>query len=122
MRVDVIMPQLGETVAEGTVTNWYKQVGDPIGEQENLFDVETDKVATEIPSPAAGVVEAALGWASFSDGRFDPAIGASSELWDVVNRHEPPDVSAVHRLAARGFWRHVDIDAQGRGARVHARA
>ena len=42
--MDVIMPQLGETVAEGTVTNWYKQVGDPIGEQENLFDVETDKV------------------------------------------------------------------------------
>ncbi len=50
------MPQLGETVAEGTVTKWYKKVGDAVKADETLFDVETDKVSTEIPSPVAGVV------------------------------------------------------------------
>lgn len=50
------MPQLGETVAEGTVTKWYKKVGDSVKADETLFDVETDKVSTEIPSPVAGVV------------------------------------------------------------------
>lgn len=54
--MDVIMPQLGETVAEGTVTKWYKKVGDTIKADETLFDVETDKVSTEIPSPVAGIV------------------------------------------------------------------
>lgn len=50
------MPQLGETVTEGVVTKWYKKVGDTIKADETLFDVETDKVSTEIPSPVAGVV------------------------------------------------------------------
>ena len=54
--MDVVMPQLGETVAEGTVTKWHKQVGDAIKADEALFDVETDKVSTEIPAPVAGVV------------------------------------------------------------------
>ena len=54
--MDVLMPQLGETVAEGTVTQWYKNVGDSVSENESLFDVETDKVSTEIPAPAAGVL------------------------------------------------------------------
>ncbi len=54
--MDIIMPQLGETVAEGVVTKWYKKVGDTIKADETLFDVETDKVSTEIPSPVAGVV------------------------------------------------------------------
>ena len=54
--MDVIMPQLGETVAEGVVTRWYKKVGDAVTADEMLFDVETDKVSTEIPAPASGVV------------------------------------------------------------------
>ena len=54
------MPQLGETVAEGVVTKWYKKVGDSVKADEVLFDVETDKVSTEIPSPASGVVAAIL--------------------------------------------------------------
>jgi len=54
--MDVIMPQLGETVAEGTVTKWHKKVGDAIKADEALFDVETDKVSTEVPAPVAGVV------------------------------------------------------------------
>jgi 2-oxoglutarate dehydrogenase E2 component (dihydrolipoamide succinyltransferase) len=54
--MDVIMPQLGETVAEGVVTKWYKKVGDAVKADETLFDVETDKVSTEIPAPVAGVL------------------------------------------------------------------
>ena len=54
--MDVVMPQLGETVTEGTVTKWYKKVGDAIRADEALFDVETDKVSTEIPAPASGTL------------------------------------------------------------------
>ena len=54
--MNVIMPQLGETVAEGVVTKWYKKVGDTVKADETLFDVETDKVSTEIPAPVSGIV------------------------------------------------------------------
>ncbi len=57
----------------------------------------------------AMVVRRALDWASASNGRFDPAIGEVSELWDVLHRHEPPPESRVERLAARHFWRKVDV-------------
>jgi len=50
------MPQLGETVTEGTITRWMKQVGDTIAEDEVLFEVSTDKVDSEVPSPVAGVL------------------------------------------------------------------
>src|SRR6478752_5352966 len=53
---DVTMPQLGETVTEGTITKWFKQVGDEVAEDEVLFEVSTDKVDSEVPSPAAGFV------------------------------------------------------------------
>src|SRR5688572_2311758 len=53
---DVTLPQLGETVTEGTITQWFKQVGDSVAADEPLFEVSTDKVDTEVPSPIAGVV------------------------------------------------------------------
>jgi len=53
---DVTLPQLGETVTEGTITRWFKKVGDTIAADEPLFEVSTDKVDTEVPSPVAGVV------------------------------------------------------------------
>lgn len=56
MPARVIMPQLGESVVEGTVTRWLKQVGERVDELEALLEVNTDKVDTEIPSPASGVV------------------------------------------------------------------
>jgi len=58
--MEVIMPQLGETVTEGTVINWYKKVGDAIKADEPLFDVETDKVTTEVPATANGVLSKIL--------------------------------------------------------------
>jgi pyruvate dehydrogenase E2 component (dihydrolipoamide acetyltransferase) len=53
---DVTLPQLGETVTEGTITKWFKAVGDAVALDEPLFEVSTDKVDTEVPSPIAGTV------------------------------------------------------------------
>lgn len=53
---EVSLPQLGETVTEGTITRWFKQVGDTVAADEPLFEVSTDKVDTEVPSPVSGVV------------------------------------------------------------------
>jgi len=56
MATEVVMPQMGESIAEGTITKWMKQVGDPVARDEALLEISTDKVDTEIPSPAAGVL------------------------------------------------------------------
>ena len=56
MPTDVVMPQMGESVAEGTVVRWIKRVGDKVDRDEPLFEISTDKVDAEIPSPAAGVL------------------------------------------------------------------
>ncbi|MFN8717011.1 MAG: dihydrolipoamide acetyltransferase family protein [Gemmatimonadaceae bacterium] len=55
-RVDVIMPQMGESIAEGTVSRWLKKVGDAVKRDEPIFEISTDKVDAEIPSPSAGVL------------------------------------------------------------------
>ncbi|MTE24103.1 2-oxoglutarate dehydrogenase, E2 component, dihydrolipoamide succinyltransferase [Microbacterium sp. ZXX196] len=60
MSTSVVLPALGESVTEGTVTRWLKQVGDTVAVDEPLLEVSTDKVDTEIPSPVAGVLEAIL--------------------------------------------------------------
>jgi pyruvate dehydrogenase E2 component (dihydrolipoamide acetyltransferase) len=54
--MDVMMPQLGETVAEGKITQWFKSAGDPIKPGDNLFEIETDKVSMEVPSTTTGVL------------------------------------------------------------------
>ena len=55
---DVVMPQMGESIAEGTIVRWLKKVGDPVDRDEPLFEISTDKVDAEIPAPAAGVLTA----------------------------------------------------------------
>src|SRR5881628_1607927 len=56
MPVDVIMPQMGESIQEGTLVKWLKKPGDKVARDEPLFEISTDKVDAEIPSPAAGVL------------------------------------------------------------------
>ena len=56
MSTEVVMPQMGESIAEGTITRWLKKVGDRVERDEPLFEISTDKVDAEIPSPAAGVL------------------------------------------------------------------
>lgn len=57
---DVLMPQMGESIAEGTIVRWIKKVGDSVDRDEPLFEISTDKVDAEIPSPAAGVLTSIL--------------------------------------------------------------
>jgi 2-oxoglutarate dehydrogenase E2 component (dihydrolipoamide succinyltransferase) len=59
-QIDVVMPQMGVSVSEGTITKWLKQPGETIGQDEPLLEISTDKVDTEVPSPGAGVVQEIL--------------------------------------------------------------
>src|ERR1700704_3305604 len=54
--IDVVMPQMGESIVEGTLTKWLKKPGERVEQDEPLFEISTDKVDTEIPSPAAGTL------------------------------------------------------------------
>ena len=56
MSTNVVMPQMGESIAEGTIVRWIKKVGDTVDRDEPLFEISTDKVDAEIPSPVAGVL------------------------------------------------------------------
>src|SRR5262245_34087691 len=56
MPTDVTMPQMGESIFEGTITKWLKKPGDKVQRDEPLFEISTDKVDAEIPAPAAGVL------------------------------------------------------------------
>ncbi len=76
-RVDVIMPQMGESITEGTVSRWLKNVGDAVKRDEPLFEISTDKVDAEIPSPSAGVLVEVL-----------VAEGQTVEIQTVVARLE----------------------------------
>ena len=58
--VDVVMPQMGVSVSEGTITKWLKKVGDPVEADESLLEISTDKVDTEVPSPGSGVLQEIL--------------------------------------------------------------
>src|SRR3712207_2537801 len=58
--VDVVMPQMGVSVSEGTITKWLKQEGEEIQADEPLLEISTDKVDTEVPSPGSGVVQQIL--------------------------------------------------------------
>ncbi len=57
MSYEIVVPTLGESVVEATVAKWFKQVGDSVSTDEPLFEVSTDKVDTEVPSPISGVVQ-----------------------------------------------------------------
>ena len=54
--IDVVMPQMGVSVSEGTITKWLKQEGDQVAADESILEISTDKVDTEVPSPGAGVL------------------------------------------------------------------
>ena len=58
--IDVVMPQMGESIVEGTLTKWLKKAGDKVEQDEPLFEISTDKVDTEIPAPTAGTLSEVL--------------------------------------------------------------
>src|SRR5713101_4697170 len=95
MPVDVLMPQMGESIFEGTITKWLKKPGDKVERDEPLFEISTDKVDAEIPAPSAGVlreikvnegqtvpiqtVVAVIDAAGAADVAASPAPGASKQ-------------------------------------------
>ncbi len=83
-KVDVIMPQMGESIAEGTLTKWLKQIGDSVERDEDLFEISTDKVDADIPSPASGTLVEIL-----------VQEGATVEVNSIVARIETEAGAAV---------------------------
>ncbi len=96
MSTPVVMPQMGESIAEGTIVRWIKKVGDSVDRDEPLFEISTDKVDAEIPSPAAGVLTAI----QVKEGETVPVnsvvatIGTAGEVARVRRVHR---VRKVHR-------------------------
>jgi 2-oxoglutarate dehydrogenase E2 component (dihydrolipoamide succinyltransferase) len=102
MATEVVMPQMGESIAEGTITRWMKKVGERVERDENLFEISTDKVDAEIPSPAAGTlieikaqegetVEVGSVVALIGEASEQPAAGATASATATAT---PPQASA----------------------------
>ena len=105
MSTEVVMPQMGESIAEGTITKWLKQVGDRVERDEPLFEISTDKVDAEIPSPAAGTlteirfkegetVEINTTVAVLDGGAAGAAKESAPTTEDAVAKTEPPKETA----------------------------
>src|SRR3989449_4023814 len=96
MAIDVVMPQMGESIAEGTIVRWIKKVGEKVDRDEPLFEISTDKVDAEIPSPAAGVVSEIR----VKEGETVPVnsvvavIGAAGEAKPAAEPKTPPAPAA----------------------------
>ncbi|MDE0175868.1 MAG: dihydrolipoamide acetyltransferase family protein [Defluviicoccus sp.] len=143
--MDVVMPQLGETVTEGTVTAWHKAAGDSVKADETLFEVSTDKVDTEVPAPADGVLSeilveagttvpvgtrlAVIGGAGETAGAPEPAatvpdgtaVTSRSIPLDSVPRRDSagrPLSPAVRRLIAEHGLDPAAISGTGRDGRI----
>src|SRR6185437_5088366 len=92
---DVVMPQMGESIVEGTLTRWLKQTGERVERDEPLFEISTDKVDTEIPSPVAGtlgeilVQEGATVGINTIVGRIDEGGGAASAAGPAATAAAP---------------------------------
>ncbi len=97
------MPQLGETVAEGKITQWFKSAGDPIAPGDNLFEIETDKVSMEVPSTATGV----LAEIRVPAGTVAPVGAVVAVISDGeasrVNRDDPAGDSGLHPRVGPGL-------------------
>src|SRR6201985_2885749 len=86
--MNVLMPQLGETVAEGKITKWFKNAGDAVKPGDNLFEIETDKVSMEVPATSAGTlteIRVAAGEGAPVGAVVAIVAGAACEA-----RHSPP--------------------------------
>ncbi len=115
MATAVVMPQMGESIAEGTIVRWIKKVGDAVDRDEPLFEISTDKVDAEIPSPAAGV----LTEIKVREGETVPVnavVGTIGAEGDVAAA-APPSAAAGRRPpegAADGRAEAVGLDAVAR--------
>ncbi|GHA65204.1 dihydrolipoyllysine-residue succinyltransferase component of 2-oxoglutarate dehydrogenase complex [Formosimonas limnophila] len=90
--IDVVVPQLSESVAEATLLTWHKKIGEPVARDENLIDVETDKVVLELPAPAAGVIVELIA--------VDGATVTSGQLIAKIDTEATAGASAPAAVAA----------------------
>ncbi len=91
--IDVVMPQMGESIVEGTLTKWLKKAGEHVERDEPLFEISTDKVDTEIPSPAAGVLAKIL----VEEGKtvaIGTAVGSIDEAGSAAAAEKPAETPA----------------------------
>jgi pyruvate dehydrogenase E2 component (dihydrolipoamide acetyltransferase) len=95
--MDVLMPQLGETVAEGKITKWFKAAGEPVKPGDNLFEIETDKVSMEVPSTTTGV----LSEIRVSAGAVAPVGAVVAVIADGAGAPGPSAVSAANAPPAQ---------------------
>src|SRR3954464_6963937 len=111
--MDVLMPQLGETVAEGKITQWFKSAGDAIKPGDNLFEIETDKVSMEVPSTSAGVlaeirvaagevapVGAVVAVIADGAGASAPSAGKTAPVTPAPIKQSPPPVATTSSPAS----------------------
>src|SRR5690349_9209533 len=102
MATDVVMPQMGESIAEGTITKWLVKPGETVERDQPLFEISTDKVDAEIPSPAAGVLLEVL----FAEGSVVPVnrlvarIGEAGEKGGAAPAAAPAPTLAPAPAAA----------------------
>jgi pyruvate dehydrogenase E2 component (dihydrolipoamide acetyltransferase) len=89
---DVVMPQMGESIVEGTLTKWLKKPGEHVERDEPLFEISTDKVDTEIPSPAAGTLSEVL----VEEGK---TVGINTVVARIDEGAGPPSAAAARRRA-----------------------
>ncbi|HUX23695.1 MAG TPA: 2-oxoglutarate dehydrogenase complex dihydrolipoyllysine-residue succinyltransferase [Burkholderiales bacterium] len=105
MLVEVKVPQLSESVAEATLLSWHKKVGDAVARDENLIDVETDKVVLELPAPAAGVIKQIVkaDGVTVVSGEviavIDTAADSAAAVAKAAERPAPPVEQAAKQLA-----------------------
>ena len=94
--MDILMPQLGETVAEGKITVWFKSVGDAVKPGENLFEIETDKTSMEVPATSAGVLARSMS----RPARSAPVGAVVAVVADAAGGASPPHPAPVRLLHA----------------------
>jgi len=131
MPTDIVMPQMGESIVEGTITKWLKKAGDKIQRDEPLFEISTDKVDAEIPAPASGVlqeikvsegatvqVNTVVGTIT-SDGEevpASPAKSASQSAPPADNKKEAATAKVEASVAEQKPGRHEEDDEQTRSS------
>jgi 2-oxoglutarate dehydrogenase E2 component (dihydrolipoamide succinyltransferase) len=130
MKIDIIMPKMGESITEGTIIKWHKSPGDTVKKDEIIFEISTDKVDTEVPSPAEGIiteilyreqetVEVGTVVARMSSSQEDYFAEKSDEesiidegsMHDIVAKHAAEEQEPIHKAAMK--------KEAGKGHRAH---
>src|ERR1700719_1902267 len=104
MAVEVVMPQMGESVVKGTIINWLVKEGDKVGEDQPLVAISTDKVDAEIPSPATGTIARIVA----KEGETLP-IGALLAVIETAGRHAAEPSTPIAEAAASAEPQETEI-------------